>query len=605
MTLSGQLDTLESSGLIRLAQLQPEIEYLFRHALIQEAAYQSLVKNQRHRLHQTVGESLERLYPARLASPELAPVLARHFAEAGDQARALRYYTLAGHAAAEMFANTEAIHHFGRALEMARSLTGQGEAVVDLFLRRGRALELNAQDAEAIENYEAMEAWAAAAGDRQAALAAINARTTIYVKPTVEQNQALGYELSQLALGLARELGDRPAEAKALWNLLLHYLAGSRLGKALECGERALQIAREEGLREQIAYVLTDLNRMYFMTGQPERAVAAMEEARTIWRELGTLNMLADNLASTSMMNILLGNYQQALAISAEALQVSRAIGNLWNQSYSLYIVDVVHFERGDIGQAIETAEECMRLAEQAGFAEGIHQSGFDLAMIYGYMGALPRALDEARRTQARSDAMSGVAYSYPQVEALILLLLLLDGRSAEAQAALDESRLAQNPAELKQQFVMTQFLFAQVQAELALANGNHRQALRLAEDICAQLRHDGVRLFVSDVLCFQGRALRAGGQVERAQSTLEAARAEAENLGSRRSLWPILAELAALAAGRGDQPAAMALWRQAAQVIEYIAGHAGSAELATTFVNQKSVRSVLNKNSRPNQGRE
>ena len=157
MSLAGQMTALESSGLIHMAQLQPEVEYLFRHALIQETAYNSLVKADRRILHQAVGESLERLHPARLASAELAPRLAHHFAEAGDDARALRYYTLAGRAAAEVYANAEAIHHFGRALEISKTPTADGEAVMDLFLRRGHALELNSQDAQALTNYEAME----------------------------------------------------------------------------------------------------------------------------------------------------------------------------------------------------------------------------------------------------------------------------------------------------------------------------------------------------------------------------------------------------------------------------------------------------------------
>ncbi|MGH2522606.1 MAG: hypothetical protein ACRDH2_08895 [Anaerolineales bacterium] len=75
MTLGNHLSTLETSGLIRLAARQPELEYLFRHALIQEAAYGSLVKADRRNLHRAVGEALERLYPDRL--------LARTCADAG------------------------------------------------------------------------------------------------------------------------------------------------------------------------------------------------------------------------------------------------------------------------------------------------------------------------------------------------------------------------------------------------------------------------------------------------------------------------------------------------------------------------------------------
>ncbi len=369
MTLSSQLATLESTGLIRLVQLQPEIEYLFRHALIQEAAYHSLVKSNRRSLHAAVGQALENLYPGRLDSPELAPVLARHFAEAGDQPRALRYYTLAGRAAAGMYASAEAIHHFGQALELAHSLKADDGVIVDLFLRRGHIFTLNAQDAEALENFEAMQAWAVAAGDRRAEVAAINARATIFVKPTVLQDLSRGYELSQTALALARELGDRPAEATALWNLLQYYLESWDLLAARANGEQALQITRAHGLRALTAYVLTDLFKVYFQLNQADQALAAVEEARTIWQELGVLNMLADNLGTTALINTVLGHYPQAVTASDEALRISRSIGNLWNQSYALYLLHMIHFDRGDIGQALETAEACLRLAEQAGFA--------------------------------------------------------------------------------------------------------------------------------------------------------------------------------------------------------------------------------------------
>src|SRR3990172_6035062 len=85
-TLSQHLSQLEMHGLIRLAAAQPELESLFRHALVQEAAYASLVKFDRIDLHRAVGEVLERLYPDR--TEELAPVLAKHFYEGGETHRA-------------------------------------------------------------------------------------------------------------------------------------------------------------------------------------------------------------------------------------------------------------------------------------------------------------------------------------------------------------------------------------------------------------------------------------------------------------------------------------------------------------------------------------
>ena len=82
MTIKQHLTLLESNGLLRLAETQPELEYLFRHALIQDAAYRSLLREDRKKLHLKIGETIEQTYPDQVASSEIAPVLAHHFAKA-------------------------------------------------------------------------------------------------------------------------------------------------------------------------------------------------------------------------------------------------------------------------------------------------------------------------------------------------------------------------------------------------------------------------------------------------------------------------------------------------------------------------------------------
>jgi hypothetical protein len=591
MALLSQLNLLEARGLILLAQIQPEVEYLFRHALVQEAAYHSLVKMDRRRLHRVVGEALERLY-AEPAAPELAPVLAQHFAEAGDDARALRYYTLAGRTAAEMYANAEAIHHFGRALEIAQAKAASGDpaVILDLYLRRGHAFELNAQDAEALANYEALEAWAAARGQRAAQLAALSARATIYVKPSVEMNLPLGYALSQQALALARALGDPAAEARVEWNLLQYYLGDGQMAAALAHGEQALALARAHNLREQEAYVLTDLQKAYYQVGEPQRAQAAIETAQALWRDLGVLNMLADNLASTALTNVIGGQYEEALARSDEALSISRTIGNVWNQSYALYTVDLVHFDRGDIAQALAVAQECRRLAEQAGFAEGRNQSDFDLTLIYAYLGAFERAFETARGLEARG----AVRHTSPHVSALIAFLHLRAGRPAAAQATLAAAAIPEDEAQLQTWFPLTYLFIAELWAELALVAGRYERVLALTGNLVPYLERIGVRAFRDDAFYLRGRALRALGRSEEARQALTTARASSEALGARRMLWLILAELAALASDDGDETTAQALRCQAADLIDYIAEHVGAADLRAAFLNRPDVQAVL-----------
>jgi tetratricopeptide (TPR) repeat protein len=116
MTTKNELGTLEASGLIQIAAVQPELEYLFRHALVQDAAYSSLLKQDRRALHKLAAESLLAVYPER--QRELAAVIAMHFDQAGDLARAAEHYASAGEHALERFAQREAVNFFKRAIEL-------------------------------------------------------------------------------------------------------------------------------------------------------------------------------------------------------------------------------------------------------------------------------------------------------------------------------------------------------------------------------------------------------------------------------------------------------------------------------------------------------
>ncbi|OLB94963.1 MAG: hypothetical protein AUI15_16280 [Actinobacteria bacterium 13_2_20CM_2_66_6] len=116
MTTKTELVTLEASGLIQIAAVQPELEYLFRHALVQDAAYSSLLKQDRRALHELAAESLLTVYPDR--QRELAAVIAMHFDQAGDVARAAEHYAIAGEHALERFAQREAVNFFKRAVEL-------------------------------------------------------------------------------------------------------------------------------------------------------------------------------------------------------------------------------------------------------------------------------------------------------------------------------------------------------------------------------------------------------------------------------------------------------------------------------------------------------
>ena len=98
MSLDLILGTLEEASLIQNVAQSQEIEFQFKHELIHATTYSSLLKSDRRSLHLSVGEVLEAAYPD--LPGDQAALIARHFDEAGNSERALRYYTIAGDSAA-------------------------------------------------------------------------------------------------------------------------------------------------------------------------------------------------------------------------------------------------------------------------------------------------------------------------------------------------------------------------------------------------------------------------------------------------------------------------------------------------------------------------
>jgi len=590
--LTHHLAQLESTGLIRLAQAQPELEYLFRHALVQDAAYASLVKQDRRQLHRSVGEALERMYPDRLALGELAPLLGRHFDAAGDDERALKYFALAGDAAARVYANTEAAAHYARALNVARRKAEvSADLLIHLYTGRGQALELNGRHAEALSDYGEMEKLARARGDRSMELAALMARAKIYATLNRAQDPAQAQIVLEQALSLARELGDRAAECKVLWNLMLVLLwSGGDQRQSVVYGEQALALARELDLREQLAFTLNDLAYGYMSTGRWSQVRAALDESREIWREQGNLPMLADNLANSVLMHLRAGRFQEAVELADEALRISRSIGNVWGQAGSQAYVGLVYLERGEADRAIAIMEEAVRLGEQSGHPAPLITTRADLGWAYAMLGAVDRGLELAGLALARAGETP-----FLRVHSIGVLtrLHVLNGDRAAAQAALREGLEELKPEGLQW---FAPILLSLANAELALVRQDYPRVISVVDDLLADLHKAQTRAFTPDALYLKGKALLAMGplQAEEARGTLMHARSEAEALGSRRSLWPILVALSEIEAQHGNQAEAQALRRQAREIVEYIADHAGTPELRASFLGLPHVRAAM-----------
>lgn len=575
MEIERQLAKLDSQGLIRQVQLDPEIEYLFRHVLTQEAAYGSLLKQDRRRLHLAVGEVLERDYAHHL--DDLAPILARHFDEADDIERAERYFVRAAEAAARRNANVEAIMLYGRALALAHKRNAPGETLTAFHLRCGRLHEISGGYLDALRLYLELEMHAEEHGDRSMLLAALMAHATVHAAPTTLNDPMRGADLAGRALDLARALGDRPAEAKALWLSCLALRFSDRLPEARDHGEQAIALARELGLREQLAYALNDIFPIYMGSFQFDRGRAALAEAVQLGRGLDNPQLLVDALVNYAEVDLFAGNLIEASATIAEAVEIADRIGNTWGQSYSRWMLGSLQAERGEVGAAMQTFQDSIRLGAQAGFA-------FSQIAMRGLLGLLHAELgahDVGRRlAQASIDVAETLRPDWKGAGFAALAICYV--RAGE----LDQAEVALAGARQYGSWIDLSIVEANVaSAELGLAQGRYEQVLAESAEALVTIERMGMRIHALLAQFYRGAALLGLGRYGEASDVLAAMVRQSRDIGSRRRVWRALLARAECEAALGRPASAAELRAQAEEEIAFIAAGLADDVLRETFV--------------------
>ncbi len=584
--LGNNLVTLEDLALIQRDPTSTQGRYQFKHVITQEVVYQLMPFAQRRQIHRALAEWYMQTFPERLE--DLSPILAQHFAQADDE-RGQQYYTLAGQVAARLYANTEAIAHYTRALESAHHHHAPNEQLTHLYAQRGRVLELEAEYDRALENYAEMRDLAETTNDDTMKLAALMALATLRATPNPTFDPHQGEQLLEKALRISRMLGDQVAESKVLCSLmLLKVFTGAPPQDAIYYGEQSLTLARALRQREQVASILNDLAVAYRINGQIARSQAVLEEACVVWRELGNRPMLADNLAQYSMGHFLTGRYQEALSVSDEARRLSESMDNDASLAQSQFMMGHVYLELGQPDRAVEVMRETIYLGEQVGNLGIQIGTRADLGWVYGMFGDVETGMVLAELAYARSEEHNDIFRSW--VMAVLARLFILKGDLVEAEKAVETSYQSLNE---KNETVLAPIYVPLADAELALFRLDYARVVNVTETLLSYLESRQIRSFKSEALLLKSQALLAMGQLRAAREVLWTASAEDEALGAQRVWWQTLFLLSHVEARLGHLDAAVGLWQTSRRIVASLAKQALNADLRDHFLSLPHVRII------------
>jgi len=361
--LQAALVKLTDAELIYARGIAPEAQYQFKHALIQDAAYQALLKSRRRELHRRAAETIVRKFPAAAeAQPE---VLARHLTEAGDAERAIAAWKKAGDAADARQAFKEAEQAYRQALVILSTLPESAQ-------RDARELAL------------------------QNALWRALVPTSGYASPKA-------FEVTARARLLAEKSGSLPDLVQQLgqaWGGIS--VSGDTLA-SVALADRLLDLARQEGSPASFALAY----HAQVLAGVYRGRLLEVEERWKQWNtwceDPGYRQFRGSVFARgyASLNSWMLGCPDSARKRIAEAIASAQAIEDPYETAVARYFESWLHYLLREASPAMNAAHQTLALCEEHGFSVPAAMSESILGWARAQLGSPSEGVSLIRRSLA------------------------------------------------------------------------------------------------------------------------------------------------------------------------------------------------------------
>ena len=457
--LTRELARLDAANMTALERAEPERVHAFRHALIQEVAYQSMLYARRRELHGRIGEYLERRYGDDL--DDYYGLLAHHYRLSDRRDKAVDYLIKAGTAAQAVYANEEALQYlawaldalggdeadprawairdalgdvlatvgrYDEALAQHTAILNAPGALPDLvrraYRKRGNVLEKQGQYSAALEALDQAMAIARSgvAGLAPLAIPLITADLALVRKRRGEYDLAIAAceEGLRAIQNDPNSFDDEKIEAR------LHSELGGIYGnrgdyrRAREHFEHSLRLRTEVDDLAGMAASHNNLGYLWQLESEYERAIEHYRVAEELAKKINLRYLIVFSVGNAAYALMSLGDYTGAEARCHEVLSIARQINAQHSIAQSHEMLGLIRYYRGDYEPSLRQYEHALQIHRAAG---SLHQEGSTLANMAMVLNAHNRfaealnlakqALEHANRLQAqrlKAEALNAAA---------------------------------------------------------------------------------------------------------------------------------------------------------------------------------------------------
>ncbi|TES94234.1 MAG: tetratricopeptide repeat protein [Candidatus Cloacimonadota bacterium] len=441
LMLSLYLATLEDFEYISALKRQPEVEYIFRHPLLQGVVYNGLLKKRRRELHRKVGEAIEEIYKDR--TDDFAEQLAYQYANSDNIEKGLEWLKKAGQKAKERYANDEAIEYFQKIVSIIKEgIGGQKEELCAAYGALGDIHSLKGENERAITFYEEM--YSNSGNDRKIQLQSRTKIANVYItlsryddalkildeveKKLSGGSQEVMLEKASIYIGkcglywLKGETEKALSQGEMGLNIIAKCLSGemqkidrerinmlrvkglNNLGtifshkgeydKAIGLYQKCLEVYKEADNKRGIGRVCNNLGNLYYVKGEYDKAIELYGNFLRISEEIGSKRGVGGVSCNLGVIYFIKGEIDRAIEHYQKFLEISEEIGDRQGVGMAYGNMGIGHYNKGEYDRAIEFAEKFQKISEEIGYQRGIGCASGDLGNVYRDRGEYAKATE-------------------------------------------------------------------------------------------------------------------------------------------------------------------------------------------------------------------
>ncbi|MDF1520163.1 MAG: adenylate/guanylate cyclase domain-containing protein [Brevefilum sp.] len=426
--INSMLEALRERGLIyhrERSSLAGHQEYLFKHALLRDEAYETVLIKNRCRFHKQVAKWIEENSGDRLE--EHLALIANHYLEAGQKDLAADWFIKAGERALKVCSVQEATLLFEKALNLIsdqdlirlwQATLGHDEAVGTLgeldarhaddvsLLNIAKLLE---DDGRLAEAYYRIGSQAYREGNNREAARTLDhaLEVAIRTKDLMLQAQILPLKISILSeegdlkaagslvehsMALARQTGDADVLARALNNLAPYYQAIGDISKSVQFYQEQIEINRQQGNHLGETYGLLNLGYSYLSFGHFELGRKLLERALKIAQRLGSKTCEAYSLLNLGLAEWRLGRSEEAIEVLESSRDFLVALEDQRGLAYRQFYIGLSFEAAEDLSEAVNHFTSAINSFKNIGVTSGIVETQAGLARLAIQAGDISRA---------------------------------------------------------------------------------------------------------------------------------------------------------------------------------------------------------------------